>query len=89
VSRLAEILLHFGHFGKVVIFALVSVAASAIPAILTAMRQLIKKTGTMISIKSGSKEESFDITDLSSQDVSSIIDALKDKPNGSQSKTQR
>ncbi len=67
--------------------ALIGVAASAIPACLTALRQWLKRKDTKVTIKSGSIEMSFDLDDLNSKDVSSIIDALADKSDDRQAKT--
>jgi hypothetical protein len=64
---------------------LISVGLSAIPALFTAILQWIRRhDATTIIIQSDSKQ--IDIKNLNPQDVTSIIDALKDKADGRQAK---
>jgi hypothetical protein len=73
-------------FGLTALAVIAGVASSAVPAIITAIRQWIKNRNTKFAIKTGSMEISFDLKHLSSQETASIIDKLTDKANGGQAK---
>ena len=80
---------YHADFGIVTLALLVSVLVSAIPAIFVGILQwwLRRKETTTFHIKLPSKEVSIDVKNLSSQDLTSILDALKDKPDGRQTKS--
>lgn len=74
-------------FGAVTLTLLVSLATSAIPAILAAIHQRIRKKSTKVTIKVAGTEITYDVGKLNSKDIASIIDTLADKSNGRQAKT--